>query len=51
MTQIAEKSGFGTLHRMKRVYREILGLTPSQCRSNFKHSFAVNFEAFPGEKG
>lgn len=51
MTQIAEKSGFGTLHRMERVYREILGVTPSGYRNNFKQSFAVNFEAFPSEKG
>lgn len=47
MTLIAEKSGFGTLHHMERAYRDILGISPSRYRHNFKHSYAVNFATPP----
>ena len=50
MSQIAEKSGFSALHHMERAYRDLLGVSPSKYRHNFKHSYAVNFDAFPDQK-
>lgn len=50
MSQIAEQSGFSTLHHMERAFREILGVSPSAYRNNFQHSYAVSFDAFPDEE-
>ena len=47
LSEIAIKCGFGSLHRMDRVFKTEENISPSVYRYRFKHSYAVDFNIAP----
>ena len=44
VTEIAEKCGFETIHKMDGIFKKVCGETPSEFRRNFRKNNCFDFE-------